>query len=390
MSDGLSQKIVRLSDWCEKRNFAGADPYDALNSRLAPLLTLNTKYGRVFWTQVLRRSPIDLRPLLLVPPGRNPKGLGLFLESYCRMAILQPEETRWRDSARKLLAGLQETVSSGYHGNCWGYHFPWQSWVAFVPRGVPTIVNTAFIGHALLDAWQVWKSEEALTLAFSTADFMLNDLNRKQEKDTFCFSYTPLDHNYVHNANLLGASLLARLAITTGRPELAAPAQESMAYSMAHQHEDGSWYYGEHQAQRYIDSFHTGFNLESLRRVLKLKLAPDGWTEAFERGKKYYRETFFGEDLTPKYYHDRVYCVDAHAPAEAIYFFAGEGAAGGDFAGKLLEWFFTHMYDPGHGYFYYRKTGEKVSKIPYMRWVEAWALRGLTEYCYRVEGKNQT
>ncbi|MGE4563502.1 MAG: hypothetical protein AB7F32_01405 [Victivallaceae bacterium] len=382
MSDSVYQKIVKLAHWCENRNFAGADPYDALNSPLVTALTLGTKYGRVFWTQLLRRSPIDLRPLLLIPPGRNPKGLGLFLESYCRMAQCCPGDGRWRNGIDGLLEGLRETVSFGYHGNCWGYHFPWQSWVAYVPRGTPTIVNTAFIGHALLDTYESSGIASALELASGTADFMLNDLNRKREGDSFCFSYTPTDHNYVHNANMLGASLLVRLARLTGRDELLLPACQSMSYSMSYQHPDGAWFYGEHPSQNYIDSFHTGFNLEALRWFLRLNAGEAGWQDAFDAGKRYYRQTFFLDDDTPKYYHDRLYCVDAHAPAEAICFFADEGGEDLQFAGRILDWFCRNMYDEQTGCFYYRLKNDKVSKIPYMRWVEAWALRGLTKYYY--------
>ena len=385
MDSSVSQIISRLSDWCEKRDFAGADPYDALNSPLMPILTLGCRYGRIFWTQLLRRSPWNLRPLLLVPPGRNPKSIGLFLESYVRMAQIEPNTPKWLEGVRKLLGMQQETLSKGYHGNCWGYHFPWQSRVAFVPRGVPTIVNTAFVGHALLDVYETFHIEQALDLVATTPDFILHDLNRKIEGDAFCFSYTPTDENYVHNANMLGASLLARTAIVLNRSELLEPAMASMAYSMQHQHEDGSWFYAEKQTQNFIDSFHTGFNLEALRRFIRLGIAEENWLKGFQSGKQYYRERFFMEDDTPKYYHDRLYCVDAHAPAESIYFFSGEGEEGRTFAERIVKWFVTNMYDVKEGYFYYRKQGQRISKIPYMRWVEAWALRGLTEYLFQQQ-----
>ena len=387
MDQEVLTAIDRLSAWCEERKFAGADPYDALNSRIAPLLTLGCKYGRVFWTQILRRSPVDLRPLLLVPPGQNPKGLGLFLESYSKMGVLQKDEPRWRNGMKYLFESLKRTRSDGWHGSCWGYHFPWQSWVAYVPKGTPTVVNTAFIGHALLDYYEMHGIEEALAVAASSADFILNDLHRKEEKDGFCFSYTPADHNYVHNANMLGASLLIRLKKLAGRDELEAPAMSAMSYSISHQHEDGSWFYAEHSSQNYIDSFHTGFNLEALRHFLRAGCAPAEWHEAFARGRKFYRENFFLPDYTPKYYFDRAYCVDCHAPAEAICFFSGEGGEGLTFAGNIIQWLQKNMYDRKHGCYYYRKKGNRVSKIPYMRWVEAWMLRALCEYCYRSSVK---
>ena len=385
MNYDVNKIAYRLANWCETRDFAGADPYDALNSPLMSVLTLGCRYGRIFWTQALRRCPWNLRPLLLVPPGRNPKSLGLFLESYVRMAQLEPENPQWLQGIHKLLDWQQETISNGYHGNCWGYHFPWQSRVAFVPRGVPTIVNTAFVGHALLDIYEVLHIERAVEMISSAPDFILQDLHQKHEGDACCFSYTPMDENYVHNANMLGASLLARLSKVTSRPELLDPAMSSMAYSMRHQHEDGSWAYAETQQQSWIDSFHTGFNLEALRRFIQLDLAEEDWKVRFQVGKSFYREKFFLEDFTPKYYHNQEYCVDAHAPSEAIYFFSGEHDDDKAFAGHLVEWFVENMYDEKQGVFFYRKLGKRVSKIPYMRWVEAWALRGLTEYLFQQQ-----
>ena len=181
-----------LATWCEEHDFSGADPYDALNSPLMPVLTLGCKYGRIFWTQLFRRCPWNLRPFLLVPPGRNPKGIGLFLESYVRMGQVNPQNPLWRVGIPKLLCMLRESISQGYHGNCWGYHFPWQSRVAFVPRGTPTIVNTAFIGHALLDVYEAFHNEDAFALVESTSKFILNDLNQKHEGGDICFSYTPI------------------------------------------------------------------------------------------------------------------------------------------------------------------------------------------------------
>ena len=92
---------------------------------------------------------------------------------------------------------------------------------------------------------------------------------------------------------------------------------------------------------------------------------------------KFYAEHFFLEDGTPKYYHDHLYLVDIHAPAEAICFFSGEGDSYRILANKILDWMLTHMYDVRYGIFYFRKVKHFTIKIPYMRWSEAWAFRAL-------------
>lgn len=364
----VRKAALALLDWARKRNFRGIDPYDALNSPLAGALSFGTKYGRVALTQLLRRAPINMRPLLRVKPGVNPKALALFLEGCVALGEFE--------TAKLLVDELEARRSPGVSGAAWGYNFPWQNRFQLLPRFTPTIVNTAFAGRALLDYYEVSGDEKALNLALSASDFILGDLNRLPDADdSFCFSYTPLDRNFVHNANLLGASLLARLAKLGDRPDLLDPALRAIRYSTRRQRDDGSWFYAERKEQRWIDSFHTGFNLEALRDVLALGLAPE-IREQYEKGVKFYAERFFLDDGTPKYYADRLYLVDVHAPAEAIFFFSTEPGYQ-ELAERVLQWTFRNMRDPRTGLFYFRRKGDRVIKIPYMRWSEAWAFRAL-------------
>ncbi|MCD6151515.1 MAG: delta-aminolevulinic acid dehydratase, partial [Deltaproteobacteria bacterium] len=173
-------------------------------------MTFGRKYGRIAWTQLMRRLPVNLRPLLLVPRGRNPKGLGLFLGGYAKLYRSDPQPAYLRN-IHDLLDLLEKLRSPGYAGSCWGYNFDWQSRAFFIPKYTPTVVNSSFIGHALMDTWETVGEQRALDMAVSIKDFLLRDLHRTAEGETFCFSYTPIDRTAVHNANLLGASLLIRL-----------------------------------------------------------------------------------------------------------------------------------------------------------------------------------
>jgi hypothetical protein len=373
--------IHRLASYVEGQDFAGYDPYDGLNSPLIQRLCFGKKWVRIAWIQLFRRSLINLRPLVGVRPGHNPKGIGLCLWAYGRMHRLDPE--RWSLSrVRALLALLTELRSRGRTGNGWGYNFDWQNRAFFIPRFTPTIVNSAFIGHALLDVHLETGLPESLDLAIPIADFLLGDLHRTREGETFCFSYTPLDRTAVHNANLLGASLLIRLARVTGRDTLRDAALASMEYSMNHQHPDGSWYYAEAPGQQWIDSFHTGFNLQAIRWFLALGEA-GGWRAAYERGVEYYATRFFLEDGTPKYYDDRVYPIDIHAPAQAIAFFSGEGVRHGPLVDRILAWTLREMQHP-RGCFFFRKGRGWTNRISYMRWSQAWMLHALSGYLANV------
>ncbi len=383
MTSKIYENVVGACDdlrrWIEAENFKGYDPYDALNSPLLRLAGLGQKWPRIAVIQAMKRSPINFRPLLLVKKGYNPKGLGLFLGSYAKLFATTGDEQA-RDRAFELLELLAKHRSPNTSGNGWGYNFDWQSRAFFVPKETPTIVNSSFIGHALLDAYEMIGDERFLQMALPIREFLLNDLYRTVEGDKFCFSYTPIDQTIVHNANLLGASLLIRLNQYEASAEGRAAALSSLEYSMSYQREDGSWWYADTDFQKWIDSFHTGFNLQAIRYFLDLGEA-NGHTSAYKKGVDFYADNFFEPDGTAKYFHDRVLPEDIHSYAQAMVFFSGMGqgykSLVDNTAKKMLETF----RDPS-GYFYFQRRKGKAIAIPYIRWAQSWAFHGLSEYLY--------
>jgi rhamnogalacturonyl hydrolase YesR len=369
--------VVRLQAYIEATSFKGYDPYDALNSPILKTLSLDQKYLRIAFIQLLKRLPFNLRPLLGIKKDYNPKGLGLFLWGYAKLYKAEKKQ-EYLEKINRLLELLDKCKSEGYSGNSWGYNFDWQSRAFFLPKYTPTVVNSSFIGHALIDAYENTGIKEVLELAIPIKDFILNDLNRYKEDGTICFSYSPLDHYFVHNANLLGASLLIRIFGHTGERRLKDTALVSLAYSMNRQREDGSWPYAEREESHWIDSFHTGFNLQALKYFLDLGYSEE-YRSQFNRGVKFYEQHFFLEDGTPKYFHDRVYPIDIHCPAQAVVFFSQMGPNYSSLAEKVLSWLIENMQDP-KGYFYFQKTKFYTNKIPYIRWSQAWAFHALTEY----------
>lgn len=375
--------IYGLQNYCEKNEFKGHDPYDALNSPLFRLLCGKSKWMRIAAIQAMKRSPVNMRPLVGIRKDYNPKGLGLILWGYAKLFRTERRQ-EFLDSIHKIIGLLAALKSPGYSGNCWGYNFDWQSRAFFVPKYTPTIVNSSFIGHALVDTYAYTGLERALDLALTIKDFILKDLNRRKEGGAICFSYTPLDHTAIHNANLLGASLLIRLYRYAGGEELKETALSALSYSMKYQREDGSWHYAETEFQRWIDSFHTGFNLQSISYFLENDVGQE-YREAFTKGVRFYKEQFFLDDGTPKYYHNRVYPIDIHSPAQAVVFFSRLGKDYAVFAEKILKWMVEHMQDK-RGFFYFQKRPCYTVKIPYMRWAQAWAFHGMTEYWRMVNG----
>ena len=82
--ESAAQKLLA---YCRANEWAGYDPYDALNSRVFKALPfLDFKLARLVLTQGIKRSPVNLRPLLLVAQSPNPKGIALFLSALARLS----------------------------------------------------------------------------------------------------------------------------------------------------------------------------------------------------------------------------------------------------------------------------------------------------------------
>lgn len=369
--------LNKLKDYMEKEEFKGYDAYDALNSPVLRGISLGLKPIRIACIQTLKRFPVNLRPFLGIKKEYNPKGLGLFLWGYAKLYHLEKRE-EYLEKITYIIRLLEKLKSQGYSGNCWGYNFDWQSKAFYVPKYTPTIVNSSFIGHALIDTYRYTGEQKALEMAISIKDFILIDLNRKQE-EYFVWSYTPVDHTIIYNVNLLGASLLIRIYKYTGDVSLKEAALSSLAYSMKHQNDDGSWYYADTEFQRWIDSFHTGFNLQSILYFLEEGFAKE-YKVLFEKGVEFYSKNFFLDDGTPKYYHNRIYPIDIHSSAQAIVFFSRMGYRYKDLLENILRWTIENLLDE-KGFFYFQKNKLYTNKIPYIRWGQAWAFHALTEYC---------
>ena len=182
----------QLYSWCQERDFAGHDPFDALNSRLFQATPFTqSRNARLIWTQLVKRSPADFRALARVPSERNSKGIALFaLAQIANYRRLKTAEVRAHTS--NFLAALLSMKVEGYSGACWGYNFDWQSRNFFAQRGTPTIVPTAFAARALIEAQDLEDFQNLHDEARSVCDFIMNDLPRTVDTETeVCFSYAP-------------------------------------------------------------------------------------------------------------------------------------------------------------------------------------------------------
>jgi len=325
-------------------------------------------------TQLLKRSPVNLRGLLAIPKTQNPKALALFLSSFLKMTA---EELPDREElVRVMIQLIAAKRSAGSDYWCWGYSFAWQTRKEVVPAGTPNLVCTTFVAGALLDAYDQTGDAHCLEMAASAAGYIANDLFWADASGLASFAYpTPTNGARVHNANFLAAALLCRVYRHTREEKLLDRVLKAARSSASKQRQDGSWYYGEEVKQRWIDNFHTGYNLSGLRTIRE-QTGTREFDASIEEGLAFYKAHFIRDDGVARYFHDRTYPIDIHCVAQTILTLVEFQDAASDnlaLAEKVFDWAMRHMWDEG-GYFYYRVLRGITIRTSYMRWSQAWML----------------
>ena len=381
--------LFNLISYCQNNHHMGWDPYDGLNSKVFKVYGLNKiTFVRLLWIQLFKRNPINLRRLFWVTKGYNPKGIGLFLSAYSKQLMASKEECgdkliNVRKNVIELADLLIDLRSEGYSGSCWGYNFDWQARGGlFFPSGTPTIVATTYAAYGLFDAYEATGNSRYLNVALDTVNFVIKDLSRDYRDDgTFLFSYSVKNgNNTVYNASLLGSKLLSRAYYYNKDKSLIDIAKGSVQAVMNAQEEDGSWVYGMLPVQSWIDSFHTGYNLDAIS-IYQNCTGDNQFNLSLKKGFTYYIAHFFEADGTPKYYNNKTYPIDIHCPAQLFVTLSklDQFKTHQDLASKVFNWSINNMQSKT-GYFYYQIKKGWSSKISYMRWSNAFMFNAMTFY----------
>lgn len=373
----LLDSIERLVLWLRRNDYQGYDTFDGLSARFVRPLTLENKFLRTVLQQGVRRFPLNLRPMLGVRKSYSSKAMGFFARGYIRLHACT-NDPQWANEATRALEWLISNKSRGYHGACWGNHFDYQSRGFYLPKGIPTVVWTSLIGHAFLDAYLHFGNEQYLQVAVSACESILHDLMRIPDREGECISYIPGARCLVHNANTLGASLLARTYSLSGHEYLDA-ARRAFCYTAQYQRPDGSWWYGEREDMHWVDNFHTAYVLDCFK-IYHDATGDNSFEGTLARGYDYWAHTFFLPDGTPKYYNHKVAPLDIQCASQAIdtlVYFGETDAASVSLAAKVAFWTIRNMQD-ADGHFYYRRYNSwLVNKTPTLHWGQATMLCSL-------------
>jgi hypothetical protein len=390
-SSTLRQAVEAVRAWIEIRQYAGHEPFDLLNSPYLGGAWARKSLPGIALIQVGKRfGGSRFRELLQVPLSRNPKALGLCLSAYCdlsRAGYDVSAEAAWLKAELIRLRSPAESEIS------WGYDWDYISLRGTrLPAFSPNCIASYFCATAMLGMSEAFGDLEALKIAESVARFLVLRLNRSFESDDqVCFSYTPSDRTLIYNSSALAGVFLARVGRLRGNAEYLGLARKAMAFLEKGQLPSGGWYYGQLRRQRWIDSFHTSYNVCALLDYQQLT-GDRSFEQALLLGHRYYQTTFFTPEGAPRYFHNRTFPIDIHACSQAILHFCAFSSmdpTAPEAAWRTFQWTMRNMAGPD-GSFYFQRHRFWTNRTPYMRWGQAWMLRALARLLFSTCSREST
>ncbi len=374
-SAAIEASLDRLERWIEDHRYKGYEPFDGLSSWFRPLTLGNLTLERIL-LQSIRQSPINLRPLAGVRPQDSTKGRGYMASGYLTR-YASTGNSIYLNKAEECLDWLDKHKASKYANHSWSNHFDFSSRGGSYTKHDPIIVWTSLIGFAYLAAYEHTSNERWLQIADSACRWIM-DLPREKTSRGHCLSYFANVQESIHNSNLLGAAMLAGTAKHTDNRAYLEVARSAVEYTCSRQLPDGAWWYAEEPKYHWIDNFHTGYNLSSLKYYMEGS-GDQEWRSNVEKGLGYYKANFFEEDGCPKYYHNRRYPVDIQCAAQSIETLAEFSDEDGDcldLSSRAARWTMQHM-QGSDGHFYYRIYPMMKARTPMLHWGQATMYKGL-------------
>ncbi|MCD4729729.1 MAG: AGE family epimerase/isomerase, partial [Bacteroidales bacterium] len=289
----IFNSLNALINFCELEDYKGYDPYDTLNSFIN--FKIFGKWGKAVATQIQKRNPINIRPLMGIRKDYNPKGMGLFIKVYCNL-YGKTKDNIYLDKARKIFVWLMNNYSRGHSGMAWGYNFPWASSSEYKKAFLPSVVATAHVIEGIYAYYELTKNEKAKQAIISAAEYVTRDIPITEFDTGISFAYTHQTKGACYNASLHAAEILLKACLVQGKSK-DKRIEQAARFVLSRQKEDGSWYYSynpEKNTERKQIDFHQGFVLVSLHNIQQQSgFLKEEITRALTKGIEFYKKKQF-------------------------------------------------------------------------------------------------
>lgn len=382
----VENSILSLYRYVKENGWEGYDPYDGLNSKFTSRISSRSKWIRVFFVQLNKSLPLNIRSILRIKKGIHIKGMGLFASAFLKLFRIFGDVDFLEEAVSCLDFLKNESLKEHYPDHCWGDYFEYQpakSALKTNTTNTPDIINTVVCASAFLDHYKITGNKESLTIASSSKNFIIDTLYVDNDGKAF-FKYTPASNPSVitYNASTHGAMFLSKINMHVEDKKSLEIALKVMDYVISKQKPNGAWYYSESDGKEVMQiDFHQGFILDDLYDFIKYTQPASGrYMRALLKGAEFYQNQQFLPDGRAKWRWPAVYPIDIHNQAQGIITFSKLSEVKDDYLGlplRIASWTIENMQGV-RGEFYYRKGRYFTNKIPYMRWAQAWMMLALS------------
>lgn len=381
--------LERTLAYARTREYAGWDYGDGMSSRLRQALPVDSKWVNISFQEIVKRAPVNVRPLLLVEQRRNYKGTALFaMANQTADRIVESGATEdgkqspvdYGREARSLADWLVENQIDGYSGFCGGFPHPIQHLDGRGDPGEPDIINTAFGVKALLRAAE-FDARYPETVESAT-EFVTGDLDYRPVESgrgavVEYHTKHPEDY-YTINAGAICARMFVDLYEYFGDSALRRRAKELLDHVAELQTDLGGWMYRDPPEASHLsmDNHHNGFIIESFQRYRSVT-GDDRYDDTLDEALRFYRRELFEANGAPNFDEESAYPRDIHASTQGALVFTYAGDL--RFARQILRWVFENLH-AGDGQFYFRRERFYTRRVTLMRWCQAWMAYAMSEY----------
>ena len=385
----IENSLLKLTLFCENEQFKGYDPYDTLNSPF-PFLFFG-QWPAVIATQLQKRNPINIRPLLGIKKEHSTYGMGLLLKAYVKL-YKQTGNKEFIQAISYIKDWLLTNRTSYEKELVWGYDYPYATPNFINERNYPTVIHHSFIIDALFEYYQIFNDPQIKDIIVRSEDFIIKHIPVIKNEDGICLGYNPHSKDCTYNASMHAARILAITQNLTGSQRNFDLIRNVVDSVINKQKQNGVWYYSmnaENGKERMQIDFHQGFILECLFDVKVLTgYSNERWEHSITKGLEFYKNEQFFLNGKSKWRLPKTYPIDIHNQGQGIITFSKLKQYQADsliFSKKILLWTIENMQSK-KGYFYYRNYKNYKIKIPYMRWGQAIMLLAFSEYLENSKG----
>src|SRR5438270_708440 len=208
----IEDSLNRVERWVERHEYQGYEPFDGLSSWFRPL-TFGNLFAERLLLQLIRQSPVNLRPLMGVTAKDSTKGRGYMAAGY----LVRYRTTGNPDYLRKAescLDWLDHHKAQKAANHSWSNHFDFASRGGSYTKDDPIIVWTALIGFAYLDAYELTGAGRWLEIADSACGWIMN-LPREKSRQGDCNSYQDHEQCSIRGWQVWGGCVMGRTSENT-------------------------------------------------------------------------------------------------------------------------------------------------------------------------------